>query len=120
MFIRLTRKRVAFMTALVAIAVAGGVAREHPGRRRHSARLLSLERRQRGATAHRRERLELPQQRKVDRAPFGGGYSAPGDLDVHFSFPIGTNIWSVTGNRPVISLPGPPTLTAFAICANTN
>lgn len=51
----------------------------------------------------------------------GGGFSAPGDIDVHFSQPFLSNTaWMVTGNRPFVTLPGPPTMTAYAICANTN
>jgi len=49
----------------------------------------------------------------------GGGFSAERDIDVHYSQPFLSNTaWMVTGNRP-ISLPGPATLTAYAICANT-
>ena len=51
----------------------------------------------------------------------GGGFSAPGDIDVHFSQPFLSNTaWMVTGDRPFVTLPGPPTMTAYAICANTN
>ena len=51
----------------------------------------------------------------------GGGFAAPGDIDVHFSQPFLSNTaWMVTGNRPFVTLPGPPTMTAYAICANTN
>ncbi len=51
----------------------------------------------------------------------GGGFAAPGDIDVHFSQPFLSNTaWMVTGDRPFVTLPGPPTMTAYAICANTN
>lgn len=51
----------------------------------------------------------------------GGGFSAQRDIDVHYSQPfLSNNAWMVTGNRPQVSLPGPATLTAYAICANTN
>ena len=51
----------------------------------------------------------------------GGGFSAERDIDVHISVPfLSNNAWMVTGNRPTFSLPGPATLTAYAICANVN
>jgi Collagen triple helix repeat (20 copies) len=51
----------------------------------------------------------------------GGGFAAQGDIDVHYSqpFPINTG-WMATGNRPALSLPGPTSLTAYAICANVS